>query len=172
MVAVLLLAVRRTREAMIVLALAGGVSLALHATAERRRELAAVSRLPANRFVVIEAPLDRDWAPRPGAFVMRLTKFRGNGIEVREPLILSSHSEPPPIGMAATIRVEAFLRVNESGQFAASVKSPRLISYEGRLPWWLPATWNRAAINRLRPFAAEHATEVHWMVFGIGMRIK
>lgn len=62
--------------------------------------------------------------------------------------------------MAETVRAEAFLRVNERGQFVATVKSTRLLGYRGRLAWWLPSAWNRALVNRLRPFAAEHGTEV------------
>jgi competence protein ComEC len=158
--ALLLLGLRRTREAMIVLALAGGLALATHAAVDRAREQAALTRLPADRFALIEAPLDRDWAPRPGAFVLRLGRFRANGVEVKEPLVLASHSEPPPIGMAASVRAEAFLRINDRGQFVASVKSPRLVAYAGRLAWWKPASWNRALINRLRPYAAERGTEV------------
>ena len=158
--AALLVALRRTREAMIVLALAGGVTVALHAASVRRHERAAVAALPSDRFVVLEAPLDRDWAPRPGGFVLRLQRFRADGVEVNRPLVLVSHSEPPPIGMAATVRAEAFLRVNERGQFGATVKSPRLLAYRGLLPWWQPAAWNRALAERLRPFAARYPTEV------------
>jgi competence protein ComEC len=158
--AALLVALRRTREAMIVLALTGGMALALHAATERRGDLAALAGLQADRFVVIEAPLDHDWALRPGGYVLRVPSFRANGIEVTQPLVIASHFEPPPIGMAATVRAEAFLRINDRRQFVASVKSPRLLAYRGRLAWWRPAAWNRALINRLRPFAADHATEV------------
>ena len=60
-------------------------------------------------------------APRPGGFVLRLRRFRANGIDVNRPLTLASRSEPPELGMAATIRAEAFLRINERGQFVANV---------------------------------------------------
>lgn len=159
-IGVLLLALRRPRLAMVVLALAGGMFAGAREEAQRARELASVARLSNGVFAVVEAPLDRDWAARPGAFVLRVGRFQVNGIEIAQPLVITAPFPPPPIGMNANVRVEAAVRVSDRGDFVAHLKSPRLLAYTGRLPWWLPSTWNRALAERLRPYERDHPVEV------------
>jgi competence protein ComEC len=158
--ALLLLALRQSRAAMLMLALAGGMASALHAAAAHARETAQLANIGRDRFAVIEAPIDRDWSARPGAHVLRVAHFRADGIDFAQPLTLAARFAPPPIGMADSVHAEAFLRLNERGECVAAVKSPRLLTYRGTLPWWLPAAWNRALANRLAPFAGRQPTEV------------
>jgi competence protein ComEC len=157
---VLLLALKWSRAAMVVLSLAAGMIIGSHEKASRDRERAAVAALPAERFAIIEGPIDRDWTTRPGAHTLRLRNFSVNGIGIAQPLAITVHFDPPPVGMSATVVAEGFVRISERGQFVASVKSPRLLGYRGRVPWWSPAGWNRVLANRLLPFAKTHPTEV------------
>jgi competence protein ComEC len=159
-VAVLLLALKRSRAAMVVLSLVAGMAIAAHEEASRERDRKALTAIPAERFAVIEGPIDRDWTSRPGAHILRLRRFSANGIGVAQPLAIAVHFDPPPIGMSAVVVAEGFVRINDRGEYVASVKSPRLLRYRGRVPWWSPAGWNRALANRLLPFAKTHPTEV------------
>lgn len=159
-IAILLLALRRARAAMIVLALAGGMFVTMHEETLRARDHAALARFPDGEFATIEAPVDHDWAARAGAYLLHVRRFRANGVEIAQPLTITARFVPPPIGMSASVRVEAVLHTSERGELLAHVKSPRLLSYQGRLPWWLPAAWNRALMLRLQPYAASYPTEV------------
>ena len=151
-----------------------GIALALQTDVRRAREAAAFATLHPERFAVIEAPIERDWAPRGDAFVLRAPRFRANGVDFTEAIAIYARFEPPEIGNESTIRVEAFLRVAETGAYTASVKSPELLAYEGALPRWHPAAWNRALANRLEPHARDHELEVamaHALVLGRGERL-
>jgi tRNA dimethylallyltransferase len=159
-IAILLIALKRFRAAMIAFFIAAGIASALHDANVRAREAEALASLPRDRFVVIDAPIDRDWSERGGACMLRVRNFRANGIELAQPLTLITHFEPPPIAMAETIHAEVFIHVSDRGECMASVKSPRLLAYRGRVAWWLPSTWNRALANRLRPFARTRPNEV------------
>ncbi len=159
-IAVLLLALRRPRLALVVFALSAGMVLGTHDGSRRASERAAIEHLPSGAFATVEAPLDHDWAARPGAYVLRVRRFRVNGTGIGQPLAITAPFAPPAIGMSAGVRLQASVRLNERGEFTAHVKSPRLLEYSGRLPWWHPATWNRALAERLRPYAREHPAEV------------
>lgn len=135
-----------------------------------------------DRFVAIEAPIEGDWAAdsrasttrRDGSFLLRASRFRANGKPIDAPLAIYTRFEPPEIAMEKVVRVEAFLRLNEHGQYVASVKAPQLLTYAGRLAWWHPATWNRALANRLEPHARAHPIEVAMaqaLVLGRGERL-
>jgi len=104
---------------------------------------------PADRFVTIDAPIDHDWSPRGGSFLLRTAKVS-----------IYTHFVPPPIGMQTTVRAEGFLRRSENGELTMSVKSPLLLSYRGALPWWSPRRWNRALAMRIETLAIEYPTEV------------
>jgi competence protein ComEC len=106
-----------------------------------------------NRFVALEAPIDRDWTRRDDAFALRVSKFD-------RPLTIYARFPPPPIAMEKWIRVEGFLRPNDRRELTLAVKSPRLMSYAGSLSPLSPAAWNRALANRLRPLATRYPTEV------------
>lgn len=137
-----------------------GIVLSLRVGARDAEERKAFAAINAERFVTIEAPLDRDWRVRDSAFLLRTESFRADGHLFHAPLAVYARFEPPPIAMEATLRAEGFLRLSERGQYTVSVKSPELMSYEGELPRWHPKAWNRALANRMRRHAATHPDEV------------
>jgi DNA internalization-related competence protein ComEC/Rec2 len=159
-VAVLLIALRSSRAAVVCLALAGGVFAAAHVRATSAADDAAIGPLIADRFVTIVAPIDRDWSARGDANILRCQRFVADGVNIDQPLTIYTRFVPREIGMERSIRAEGFLRRSERGVLVLTIKSPRLIAYEGSLNPLTPAAWNRAAANRIRPFAREHPTEV------------
>src|SRR5437867_1226740 len=104
---------------------------------------------PDDRFVVIEARIDRDWRRRGDVSVLRV-----------EPVTIYARFEPKPIEMEKSIRVQGLLRQNDRGELTLTVKSPRLLEYRGALSKFDPASWNRALDNRLRPFVTAFPAEV------------
>ncbi|PYQ60029.1 MAG: DNA internalization-related competence protein ComEC/Rec2 [Acidobacteria bacterium] len=106
-----------------------------------------------DRFITIQAPIDRDWSRRGDAFLLRV-QFR------QQPLTIYARFEPKPIEMQKWIRVEGFLRPNDRGELTMLIKSPRLLEYRDELSPLDPAAWNRALANRLRPFARQFPHEV------------
>lgn len=154
LIAVLLAAIRRSRVAMIVFCGALGVASAI---GQARIPRAAVSE---NRFVSIQAPIDRDWTRRDDVFVIRVSRFAVRDSQFNEELTIYARFGPKPIGMQKWIHAEGFLRRNDRGELTLTVKSPRLLSYGGTLSLIDPAAWNRALANRLRPLAATYPTEI------------
>jgi len=159
-VAILLIAIRKARLAVLCLALAGGVWAAAHARARNDADDRAVAPLITDRFATVVAPIDRDWSARGDAHVLRCPRFVAEGARVERPLTIYTRFVPATIGNERFIRAEGFLRRGEHGDVALTVKSPRLMSYEGSLNRFTPAAWNRALANRIRPFAASYPTEV------------
>ena len=159
-VAVLLIAIRKARLAMLCLGLAGGVCAATHARARNDAEGRAIAPLIADRFVTVVAPIDRDWSLRGEAHVLRCTRFIANGVAIERPLTIYTRFQPQPIDMQRFVRAEGFLRRSEKGEAVLTVKSARLMSYGGSLNPFVPAAWNRALANRVRPFASAYPTEV------------
>ncbi|HEX7150138.1 MAG TPA: DNA internalization-related competence protein ComEC/Rec2 [Thermoanaerobaculia bacterium] len=145
---------RRARVALLFAAL--GLFLAVRMADRRAAELRAFRTFPAEQFVTIEAPLERDWTPRG---LLRASRFRANGVEFDEPLLVFVRFDPPPIAMQTTLRAEGFLRRGKH-HYSLSVKSPHLMTYEGELARWKPSSWNRMLANRLRPHAKTHPVEV------------
>ena len=137
-----------------------GIVLSLRLAARDAEERKIFAAIDEERFVTIEAPIDRDWSVRDSAFVLRTESFRADGKQFHAPLAVYARFEPPPIGMEATLRAEGFLRLSERGRYTVSVKSAELLSYEGHLPRWHPKAWNRALANRLRRHAAAYPNEV------------
>ena len=159
-VALLLLALRRMRVAAAFLALAGGVWAGAHAQGAIRNGDLAIGPLISDRFVTVIAPIDRDWSVRGDARALRCTRFVADGVAIDRPLTIYTRFAPQPIAMERAIRAEGFLRRNERGELGLTVKSPRLMSYQGALNPLTPAAWNRALANRIRPFAGDHPIEV------------
>lgn len=148
--------------------------IALHLRSSEIRERDAFARLHPDRFVTVEAPLERDWSKREDSHVLRSSHFRVNGIPFDQPLAVYARFPPPEIAMEAELRAEGFLRAGEYGGYTLALKSPELMSYAGTLPRWHPASWNRALANRLEPHAPEHPEEValaHALVLGRGERL-
>ncbi|HEX3577780.1 MAG TPA: ComEC/Rec2 family competence protein, partial [Thermoanaerobaculia bacterium] len=158
--AMLLIAIGTPRTAMLCLALAGGVCAATHARARSDADDRAITPLIADRFVTIVAPIDRDWSSRGDAHVLRCTQFVADGVAIERAITIYTRFPPPPIEMQRSVRAEGFLRRSEKGDAVLTVKSPRLMAYEGSLNRFTPASWNRALANRIRPFASTYPTEV------------
>jgi competence protein ComEC len=137
-----------------------GLFLGLQLQTRTAAERAAFDALDPDVFTTIEAPLDRDWSHRNGSFALRAERFRANGREFDAPITIYARFEPPRIALQKSIRLEGFLKLSERGQFAASVKAPQLMSYEGHLPWWMPSAWNRMLAQRLERQLATRANEV------------
>jgi competence protein ComEC len=137
-----------------------GIVLSLQRAARDQTERAAFETLDNERFVTIEAPLDRHWRTRDDTFLLRTESFRADGIAFHSPLAIYARFPPPPIEMQATLRAEGFLRLSERGDFTMSIKSPELMTYEGTLSRWHPTAWNRALANRLRRSSEKHPEEV------------
>ena len=98
-VAVLLIALRIPRAALVCLALAGGVCAAAHARATLAVENAAIGPLIADRFVTVVAPIDRDWSARGEADVLRCEE------QIRRGRALLVQLETPLEGVAAALRL-------------------------------------------------------------------
>lgn len=173
-VAGVILAAALARRPVVGMFLALGIALALHVEMRTAREKRAFAQLDDETFVVVEVPLERDWTEREESFVLRASRFRADGEAFDAPLAVYARFEPPQIAMEATMRAEGFLRINDRGDYTMSIKSPRLLAYEGRLAWWHPGSWNRALANRLEPHAREHPNEValaQALVLGRGERL-
>ena len=161
-IAVLLIALGRVRFALLALAVAGGIASSVSGAP---RSSAAIDE---DRFVTIEADIDRDWMPRESVYLLRVRYLD-------EPLTIVARFEPPPIEMEQRIVAEGLLRRGERDDLSLVVKSPRLMRYAGRMPWWSPATWNRALANRLRPFRRAFPAEValvEALALGRGERLE
>jgi competence protein ComEC len=158
-IAILFAALKRPRAFLMVCCLALGIING------RPRERIAVSE---DRFVAVEAPIDRDWAARGDAFLLRVL-YREN------PLTIYARFAPKAIAMEKFVCAEGFLRRNDRGQLTLLVKSPRLLQYRGALAALDPAAWNRALANRLRPFAVRFPSEValvEALALGRGERLQ
>lgn len=173
-VALLLIAIRKTRLAMLCLAFAGGACAATHARGRSVDNDRAIAPLITDRFVTVVAPIDRDWASRGEAHVLRCARFVADGVNLDLPLTIYTRFPPAAIDMQRFVRAEGFLRRSERGDAVLTVKSPRLMSFEGSLNPLAPSAWNRALANRIRPFAGTYPTEValvEALILGRGERL-
>ncbi len=137
-----------------------GICLALHQVRIREAERSAFASLDHAEFVAIDAPLDRDWSDRDGSYTLRVRRFEANGRAFGRPLSMHARFEPPAIAMRTSIHAEGFLRQNERGDYALTIKSPRLMHYSGTLSRLDPERWNRAAAMRIAPYSDRYPTEV------------
>jgi competence protein ComEC len=127
-----------------------------------------------DRFVHLEVPLERDWAVREQAHVLRATSFQANGTEVREPISVYARFVPEEMVLERTLIAEAAIRANDQGRLTATIKAPELMSYAGRLDAWHPSAWNRMLANRLERHAEAYPEEValaQALVLGRGERL-
>jgi competence protein ComEC len=137
-----------------------GILLSLQLQSRAAREQAAFAGLDAERFVTIEAPIQRDWAVRDESFVLRASRFTANGIPFDTPVAIYARFEPAEIRMESEVRADGFLRRNERGEYTIGVKSPELLACHGTVPSWHPRAWNRAWANALERHAGRHPEEV------------
>lgn len=155
-----LIAIRSHRAALIAGCAVAGLVIGLHGQTSQTEQRHRFASLKPDRFAVVEAAIDRDWSAQPHVFVLRVPAFRADGVDFEAPLSIYARFPPQTIDDESFVRAEGFLRLDEKGRYAISVKSPRLLSYHGRLSRWSPATWNRLATNRLRRHATTHPAEV------------
>jgi competence protein ComEC len=158
-IAILIAALRHARACLIVCCVAIGI---VNAAPSLRVEVSD------DRFMRIEAPIDRDWSARGDAFLLRVA-FRDS------PLTIYARFVPKRIEMEKFVSAEGFLRRNDRGELTLLVKSPRLLTYRGALSMFDPAAWNRMLANRLRPFANEFPSEValvEALALGRGERLQ
>lgn len=151
-----------------------GIWLALQVQRREARESVAFAALDAERFTSVVVPLERDWAERDSAYVLRASSFTANGVGFDDDIAVYARFPPPEMRMEATLRAEGFLRRNERGAYSLSLKSAELMSYEGTLPRWHPKAWNRALANRFEAFADRYPDEValaQALVLGRGERL-
>ncbi len=120
----------------------------------------ALPRFPEERFVTIVAPIESDWAARDRVQILRCTHFIADGVAIDAPLSIYARFEVPPVERQARIRAEGLLHSPDGTRFALTLKSPRLLSYEGEISPWAPSSWNRFAQQRLRKYARNFPDEV------------
>ena len=152
-----------------------GLAIADRTETVRKRERAVVASIPAGRFAIVEAPIEGNWSSRPHFHLLRAPRFRANGHEIRAPIALYARFDPPVIAMQRHVRVEGHLRADRRGGYTMSVKSPRLLRYEGQLSLWSPAAWNRGVANRLREHARTRPDEIAMieaLLLGRGERLS
>jgi competence protein ComEC len=158
--AVAILAFRVPRVASALACAALGILIGLHNEERHNAERDFFRSLPSTRFTVVEATIEHDWSRRPHVHVLRTSRFRANGFEIESPLAIYVRFTPPRIAREELVRVEGFLRLDERGRYTISVKSPRLVSYRGRVSSFAPSTWNRLIAQRLEPYARTHKPEI------------
>jgi len=154
-VAILLAVLHRGRECLLVALIALGII---------NGRPAAQIAVSEERFVTIEAPIDRDWRSRGDASLLRVGA-----------LTIYARFTPKAIEMQKYVRAEGFVRRNDRGELTLLVKSPRLIEYRGTLSSFDPAAWNRMLSNRLRPFADRFPGQValvEALALGRGERLQ
>ena len=159
-IVLLLAALRRRTMAIAMLFFTIGVGLHARGAYVRADEDRALAAIDAERFVTIEAPIDREWSRRGDSFVIRVPQFHASGRDFDRPLAIYARFEPPPIAMEKSIVAEGLLRRGDRGDLSLTVKSPRLMSYGGRISWLAPSTWNRAMAHRVEPLAAIDSDDV------------
>ncbi|HEY5610131.1 MAG TPA: hypothetical protein VIL97_02905, partial [Thermoanaerobaculia bacterium] len=98
--------------------------------ARGHREASAV---PADRFVTVSAPIGRGWEEGPHRRRLEAHEFDLEGTSVNAPLSIYLPSTAPEVGQAARIVAEGFLSKSDRDTYSLSVKSSRLIRYEGTL---------------------------------------
>lgn len=159
-IAMLLLATRRFRSAIICVAIASGSAIGAHRADVRQSESRALQTLRGEKFVTIVAPIDCDWTARRDSFALRVSRFALRGSQFEQTLTIYARFAPPPVAMSETLVAEGFLRTNERGELTLLLKSPRLMAYRGALSPLAPSGWNRALVRRLSRVSPQYATEV------------
>ena len=175
-IALLLLALRRSRLAMLALCAAAGIATAAHHERVLREETRALAAVEGDRFVRVEAPVAHDWLRRGDANLLHVERFRANvggaaNDAFTQQLLISLHASPPPVALHTRVVAEGFLRRNERGEAVLVVKSSRLLHFEGELSHFDPERWNRVAAMRLERLPSPQVPLVEALVLGRGERL-
>ena len=117
---------QRTTMRLALLTAALGIVVALQIGARDQRARAALETLHPERFVVVEIDIEGDWSNRHHGFVLRASHFRAAGTRIPIPIMLYARFVPPEIAMEKTVRAEVLLRATERGEYAATVKAPKV----------------------------------------------
>jgi competence protein ComEC len=131
--AILLLGVRAESRPLVLAALgaAAGLAAAERAHGEELRAEGALGLIVAERFVVIEAPVDREWITGDRTSRVRVRRFSLDQapvlLEIRHPLTIYVPDDVEAIEDRDRIRAEGFLRKSSRGSLYISVKSRRLV---------------------------------------------
>lgn len=173
--ALLSLALRQRRVVTVLfLSIAIGLIAGTRERSVRAAEETILQNLDAERFSMVVAPVDRDWSRRGSSSMLRVARFSIDGIAVDQPLRIYMRDAPPPIGLSSTVRVEGFVRSGARGA-TMSVKSARLIKFDGTVPAWTPAGWNRRAATRTARWAdvyPDAVALVDAIILGRGERLS
>ncbi len=172
----LLVVILRGRRTLVLLSLCCAIALLSGTRTGRMRsaEAAQLAQLDRDRFAIVEAEVDRDWSKRGATWMLRVERFRVDGIQYEQPLRIYARFDPPPIGLATHVRAEGFLRDGERGP-TMSIKSPRLLAFSGAVRRSTPAGWNRRAAQRTSLWAADYPDAVSLIdaiVLGRGERLS
>src|SRR5688572_23176440 len=160
MVGVALAFMRIFRFALLAAAAATGLFVGAAEVDRQSAERRAFRDHDNERFVRTRVPLDRDWSDRGHYHALRSSRFEIDGRMFITPLTLYARFEPPLIQLEESAIVEGRLRYDERGRYTMSIKSPRLLNYDGAMNMLWPAAWNRAIANRLRRHAPDHPHEI------------
>ena len=158
-VAVLLAMMRRPRAALAAALFAVAVAVTVHGNARRSDEDAALRSVDPDRFARVEIPLARGWrrnSDESSTLIAANFVIAGDRtLKVEKTLVASAHFSPPPVGTESRMVAEGFLRCAARACYL-SLKSPRLLRYEGTTLWWTPAGANRRMNLALEAIAARH----------------
>ena len=148
------------RAALLAVIASAGLTIGETDHARRIAEQKAMAAFGSERFVGVIAPIEGDWSQRLHVHVLRSSRFLANGLMVDAPLAIYARFEPPRVQMEATVRAEGHLRPDRRGGYTMSLKSPRLLRYDGMLSHLSPRSWNRVLANRLREHAPSRPGEI------------
>jgi competence protein ComEC len=157
----LLLGLRRVESRLLVLltlAIAAGLIAAGRAHVEELRVETVLGLITAERFVLIEAPVDREWLAGERTSRVRVRRFTVDqapvSMEIGHPLTIYVPNDVESIADSDRIRAEGFLRRSGRGSLYLSVKSRRLVELS-RSGWdHHPRRLNRRLFALLRAHAS------------------
>jgi competence protein ComEC len=160
-IVLLTVAAKRPRPALVAALFATGLLVATSTARRAAREDADLGALAPDRFASVEAPIRRGWRRDSHEhFSLVADRFSaiegGQHIAVERTLVVTASFTPASIETEAVVAGEGFLRCGEGGTCFLSIKSPRLMHYEGLLSSWSAAGLNRRMNNALARIAAGH----------------
>lgn len=143
----------RSRVLALVLAACCASAVGTHHRDVAREGLRIAAAIPGDRFVVVRAMATRPWAgANDDRHFLAVKEFElmtaAGGIAVDEPLSIYLTGAPPLLGVHRTVIAEGFLRRYER-RWYLNVKSPELLSLEGRIRRGDPRFWNRTLSEAL-----------------------
>jgi competence protein ComEC len=143
---------------LIALAVAAGLIAAERAHVQEVLADTVLGLIAAERFVVIEAPVDREWLSGDRTSRVRVRRFAVDqapvSLEIRHPLTIYVPSDTEAIEDRDHILAEGFLRRSARGSLYLSVKSRRLVELSRSGGDRHPRGLNRRLFTLLRAHAS------------------